>query len=134
MNSLTWTGLHGLGAGLGILVFGAAVMPFGLVNLNELGWLWPEAKPLVIWSLIVGTFGAWVASFLWVVATKRLPLVLSGQLFVAEPAFWVIYGFLWQQRLPTPAEAIGIAAVFGGVLLGIAAFGKARRPLPITQP
>lgn len=134
MNTLTWTGLHGIGAGIGILLFGGAAMPFGLVRLHELGFLWPEAKPLVVWSLVVGFFGAWVASYLWVVATKRLPLVLSGQLFVAEPGFGVIYGFLWQQRLPNWAETIGITAVFGGVLIGIAAFGRARRAAPITQP
>jgi drug/metabolite transporter (DMT)-like permease len=127
MNTLTWTGLHGVGAGIGILLFGAAAVPFGLVRLHELGFVWPEAKPLLIWSLVVGFFGAWVASYLWVVATKRLPLVLSGQLFVAEPGFGVIYGFVWQQRLPNWAEAIGIIAVFGGVLIGIRAFGKARR-------
>jgi drug/metabolite transporter (DMT)-like permease len=134
MNSLTWTGLHGIGAGAGILLFGAAAVPFGLVNLAEMGWLWPEAKPLLIWSLVVGFFGAWVASYLWVLATKRLPLLLSGQLFVAEPGFGVIYGFLWQQRLPNWAEALGIICVFGGVLLGIAAFGRSRRPVPVTQP
>jgi drug/metabolite transporter (DMT)-like permease len=131
MNSLTWTGLHGIGAGIGILLFGAAAIPFGLVRLHELGFLWPEAKPLLLWSLAVGFFGAWIASYLWVVATKRLPLVLSGQLFVAEPGFGVIYGFLWQQRLPNLAETIGIIAVFGGVLIGIRAFGKARRATPI---
>jgi drug/metabolite transporter (DMT)-like permease len=134
MNSLTWTGLHGLGAGIGILIFGAAAIPFGLVKLHELGIVWPEAKPLLVWSLVVGFFGAWVASWLWVVATKRLPLVLSGQLFVAEPGFGVIYGFMWQERLPNWAEALGIIAVFGGVLIGIAAFGRSRRVLPIPQP
>jgi drug/metabolite transporter (DMT)-like permease len=87
----------------------------------------------VLWSLAVGFFGAWVASYFWVVATKRLPLVLAGQLFVGEPGFGVIYGFLWQQRLPTTAEVIGITAVFGGVLIGIRAFGKARRGVPIPQ-
>lgn len=133
MSTLTWTGLHGVGAGIGILLFGAAAMPFGLVRLHELGFLWPEAKPLVVWSLVVGFFGAWVASYLWVVATKRLPLVLSGQLFVAEPGFGVIYGFLWQQRLPNWSEAIGIIAVFGGVLIGIRAFGKARRTARMSQ-
>jgi drug/metabolite transporter (DMT)-like permease len=127
MNSLAWTGLHGLGAGIGILLFGAAVLPFGLVNLAELGWQWPQAKPLLLWSLAVGVFGSWVASYLWVIATKRLPLVLSGQLFVSEPAFGVLYGFLWQQRLPNWAEAAGILAIFGGVLLGISAFGRARK-------
>jgi drug/metabolite transporter (DMT)-like permease len=134
MNTLTWTGLHGVGAGIGILLFGAAAIPFGLVRLHELGILWPEARPLLIWSLVVGFFGAWVASYLWVVATKRLPLVLSGQLFVAEPGFGVIYGFIWQQRLPTWPEAIGIIAVFGGVLIGIRAFGKARKTALMSQP
>jgi drug/metabolite transporter (DMT)-like permease len=127
MNTLAWTSLHGLGAGAGILLFAALAFPFGLVTLPALGWDWPEIRPLLVWALCTGFFGSWIASYLWVVATKRLPLVISGQLFVGEPAFGMIYGFIWEGRWPTPPEAVGAACLFGGVMLGIAAFGRHRR-------
>jgi drug/metabolite transporter (DMT)-like permease len=127
MNSLTWTGLHGIGAGLGIVLFATAALPAGLVNLYEIGFQWPEARELLAWAVITGLFGSWLASYLWVVATKRLPLVISGQLFVGEPAFGVIYGFIWEQRWPSAVEAAGAVCLFGGVMLGIAAFGRQER-------
>ncbi|MGQ4272520.1 DMT family transporter [Terrihabitans sp. B22-R8] len=127
MNSLTWTSLHGIGAGVGILVFGALALPFGVVGMREIGFDWPEASPLLMWAILTGLFGSWGASYLWVIATKRLPLVISGQLFVAEPAFGFIYGFMWEQRWPSPVESFGGMCVFGGVMLGLAAFGRHRR-------
>jgi drug/metabolite transporter (DMT)-like permease len=127
MNSLAWTSLHGIGAGIGILVFGLIAAPTGAVHLVGIGWQWPEAKPLLVWALITGFFGSWLASYLWVIATSRLPLVVSGQLFVGEPAFGVIYGFLWEERWPTISEAAGASLLFGGVLVGIAAFSRNRR-------
>lgn len=126
LDTLGWTSLQGVGAGIGIVLFGLAAEPFGYVHLFDLGFRWPEARDLVFWSVITGVFGGWGATWLWNVTSSRLPLVLSGQLYVSEPVFGVIYGFLWEQRLPTLPEAFGITAVFAGVLLSIAAVGRAR--------
>lgn len=131
VNTMGWTGLQGIGAGLGIVLFGVGAWPFGIVNIPELGFSWPEAKNLLVWAAITGILGGWLATFFWIAATKRLPLVLAGQLYVAEPATGVIYGFLWEGRWPSWPEALGIAAVFGGVLFGIAAVGRVRgRAMP----
>jgi drug/metabolite transporter (DMT)-like permease len=127
MNTLAWTGLHGIGAGVGIVLFALAAVPAGIVSLHEIGFRWPEARPLLVWAVVTGLFGSWLASYLWVVATKRLPLVISGQLFVGEPAFGVVYGFIWEQRWPSAVEATGAICLFGGVMLGIAAFGRQQR-------
>lgn len=124
INSMGWAGLQGIGAGLGIVLFAAAAWPFGLVHIPDLGLSWPEAKNLLLWAAVTGILGGWVATYCWIVATKRLPLVLAGQLYVAEPATGVIYGFLWEQRWPAWPETLGIAAVFGGVLFGIAAVAR----------
>lgn len=129
LNSMTWTGLQGVGAGFGIVLFGILAAPFGFVSLHELGLSWPEARGLLVWAVITGVFGGWGAAYLWTIASKRLPLVLSGQIYVSEPAFGVIYGFLWQGRWPTWPEAVGISCVFGGVLLGISVFGRSRRTI-----
>ena len=124
INSMGWAGLQGIGAGLGILLFAIAAWPFGLVRIPEIGFKWPEAENLLFWAALTGILGGWLATYCWIIATKRLPLVLSGQLYVGEPAFGVIYGFIWEQRWPTWPEALGIAAVFGGVLFGIAVVAR----------
>lgn len=131
MNTLAWTSLHGIGAGIGILVFASMAARLGMIRLTEIGFSWPDAQPLLVWAVITGLFGSWGASYLWVIATKRLPLVVSGQLFVGEPAFGMIYGFIWQQRWPSLSEALGGACLFGGVILGISLFGRRSRAVQL---
>ncbi|MEH3147087.1 MAG: hypothetical protein PGN34_17450 [Methylobacterium frigidaeris] len=44
----------------------------------------------------------------------RLPLALAAQLIVAETVFGLVYGFLFEGRWPTGAEAAGCALQLGG--------------------
>src|SRR6185503_8393915 len=54
---------------------------------------------------------------------------------VAETAFGLIYGFIYQQRLPALAEWIGIALQLVGVAVAIAVFsGSARSPSRVRCP
>jgi drug/metabolite transporter (DMT)-like permease len=74
----------------------------------------------------MGLAGSWFATWCWVIASRRLPLALSAQLIVAETVFGLAYGFMFEGRLPSPAEAIGATLQFVGVCLAIAAFSKPR--------
>jgi drug/metabolite transporter (DMT)-like permease len=42
---------------------------------------------------------------------------MTGQLIVFETVFAVLYGFMWEQRWPTMAEALALALLLGGVAL-----------------
>jgi drug/metabolite transporter (DMT)-like permease len=73
------------------------------------------------------------AHWCWVVASRRLPRALSAQLIVAETLFGLAYGFIFEGRLASPAEAIGGASQFVGVCSAIAAFSKPRSTTMATQ-
>lgn len=56
----------------------------------------------------------------WNRASRLLPLTLSGQMIVFETIFALLYGFIWERRLPTAAECAAIALLLTGVLWGAA--------------
>jgi len=43
--------------------------------------------------------------------SRLLPLTLVGQMILFETLFALIYGFLWEQRLPSVLEAVAFALV-----------------------
>lgn len=65
-----------------------------------------------------------VGNGLWNHASRVLPLTLMGQMIVFEFLFAMLYGYCWEQRWPTLAEAA--AAML--LLAGVAACAAAHRP------
>lgn len=78
----------------------------------------------VAWALVMGLAGSWFATWCWVIASRRLPMVLSAQLIVAETIFGLGCGFMFEERFPSPGEVIGATLQFAGVCSAIAVFGK----------
>ncbi len=133
-GSLPWTGLQGIGAGLGVLpliplswLTETSALPHYALHSTEAIRFW-------IWAAVLGIAGSWLATWFWIVASKRLPLALSAQLIVTETAFALIYGFTYAHRLPSAAEWIGIGVQLIGVTMAVALFTrkkqKAREVVP----
>lgn len=53
---------------------------------------------------------------LWNSASRRLPLTMAGQMVIFETLFALLYGFVWEQRLPTMLETSAIVALVLAVL------------------
>lgn len=64
----------------------------------------------------VAVFCSVIGNGLWNYASRALPLSLMGQMIVFETIFAALYGFLWEQRWPTPAEGAALVLLVGGVL------------------
>ncbi|ANL42404.1 DMT family transporter [Rhizobium phaseoli] len=118
-DGLQWTGLQGIGAAIGSLIL-LPLASFDLVNAVS----GSEVSRFIGWALLMGLAGSWLATWCWVVASRRLPLALAAQLIVAETVFGLAYGFMFEGRLPSPAEAIGVTLQLVGVCVAVAAFGK----------
>lgn len=65
---------------------------------------------------------------LWNRMSRLLPLTLVGQMILFETAFALLYGFLWERRLPTPLEMAALLFVVMSVMTCLAAH---RRPVAI---
>jgi drug/metabolite transporter (DMT)-like permease len=65
-----------------------------------------------------------VGNGLWNRMSRLLPLTLVGQMILFETLFALLYGFLWEWRLPTATELFAVTAVVVSVLLCV----RAHRP------
>lgn len=114
-----WTGLMMAGAGLGALCLLPLVYALDLLKLPSLGFGIAEAGPVYLWGLLIAVMSSLVGAWAWNAASRRLPMVLCGQLIALESLFASGLGLLFQQRLPTPLEASGLAAVLVGVVMAV---------------
>lgn len=72
-------------------------------------------------SIGVAVLASILGNALWNRMSRLLPLTLVGQMILFETLFALIYGFLWEQRLPVPLEIAAFGLVVASVLSCIAA-------------
>ena len=77
----------------------------------------------------VAILASLVGNALWNRMSRLLPLTLAGQMILFETLFALAYGFAWERRWPTPAEAAAFVLVVAGVMACLAAH---RRPLRVA--
>ncbi|WP_213941362.1 DMT family transporter [Pseudomonas sp. dw_612] len=114
-----WTGLMMAGAGIGTLCLLPVVQALGLLKLITLGFSVSVAGGLYLWGLVIAVMSSFVGAWAWNSASRRLPMVLSGQLISLESLFATVLGLFFQGRLPTLLEAAGLAAVLVGVVMAV---------------
>lgn len=68
----------------------------------------------------VAVLASIVGNALWNHMSRVLPLTLVGQMILFETLFALLYGFVWEQRLPTLLETTAFALVVMSVLSCIA--------------
>lgn len=122
IGSQDWNFLIGLATGAQALLF----LPLLLV-------LGGSPHAVADWSrfaavvIAVALFASIVGNALWNRMTRLLPLTMVGQMILFETGFALLYGFLWEARLPTPLEGAAFVLVILSVLSCIAVH---RRPVP----
>jgi len=77
-------------------------------------------------SVGVAVLASIVGNNLWNRMSRLLPLTLVGQMILFETLFALIYGFAWEQRLPTMMEALAFVLV----VLSVATCLRAHRARP----
>jgi len=114
-----WTALMLLGTGVAALCLIPLVYALGLFKLPTLGVGLAQAGPLYAWSLTIAVMSTVIGAWAWNAATRRLPMVLSGQLIALESLFASLLGLGFHGRWPTPMETAGLAAVLIGVVMAV---------------
>ncbi|EJL04571.1 membrane protein, putative [Pseudomonas fluorescens Q2-87] len=114
-----WTGLMMAGAGFGTLCLLPAVQALNLLKLPSLGFSISVAGHLYLWGFVIALMSSVGGAWAWNAASRRLPMVLSGQLIALESLFATLLGLWFQGRLPTLLEVSGLAAVLVGVSMGV---------------
>lgn len=131
-----WTALMLVGAGVAALAVLPLLYALDLLRLPALGFGLVRAGPLYAWSLIIAVMSTVVGAWAWNAATRRLPMVLSGQLIALESLFASLLGLWFHGRWPTLMEAAGLGAVLIGVVMAVRIILAGARPASsaLTSP
>ncbi|QCO14801.1 DMT family transporter [Azospirillum brasilense] len=116
-----WSLLTGVVTGAQALLL--AVPAFLFAPIGHAAGDWLRFAAVVTGVAILASI---VGNALWNRMSRLLPLTLVGQMILFETLFALLYGFLWEQRLPTGMELAALVCVTGSVLSCVAA----HRPKP----
>nr|AYM53701.1 hypothetical protein [Cystobacter fuscus] len=133
ISGAVWSGAIGVGTLVLMLCFFPLLIALGMwspsnamASLQSHGRVWD----FIIASLLLGIVVSWLATLLWNIAARRLPVALAAQLIVFETISSVLYASIVDRTLPSLFELSCIAAILFGVLLGI----RAALPKPQARP
>ena len=130
-SSAEWSALYGIASAVLAMLLGAALLSWRL--------LWPVAAALTPqrnWSKFwlanaaLALAASVIGNQLWNIASRRVPMTLSGQLILSETLFALLYAFLYYQRWPRPLELAAIALLVTGVAWAVRAHAPTEPLVP----
>lgn len=117
-----WSLLIGVVTGAQALLLIAPALLSDPVRHSTEDW-WQFGAVVFMLALVASIVG----NFFWNLASRLLPVTMLGQMIVFETLFALLYGFLWERRLPTVLEAVASFLLIAGI--GIAATFRPRHVL-----
>lgn len=114
-----WNLLMGLATGAQAM----ALVPFAFMW-GQIGHTTPQWETFVAVSATVAIIASFGGNALWYQMSRLLPLTMTGQMILFETLFALIYGFLWDWRLPHSSEL----AAFFFLVLSVLTCLSAHRP------
>ena len=76
--------------------------------------------------LFAGVVCSWGATALWNAMSQRVPTSLVGQMLVFETIFSVLFGLLWNMRLPDVNLVIGLVLMVASISYSLRLFDRLR--------
>jgi drug/metabolite transporter (DMT)-like permease len=116
VNATTWANWLGVATGLGALGLWMAAGTDVKVLLAQ-----ENIAQAAMLCVATGIGSAWVATYLWNIASQRLSASLCGQLIVSETLFALVYSFIWDGHWPTAVQLTACLLFIGGILASIRA-------------
>ena len=118
VSAAEWAMLYGLASGVIALVVGAVMLVLqpagGADGAPARDWprFWLVCLLLALGASVIG-------NYLWNLASRRVPVTLSGQLILSETLFALLYGFVYAQRMPRPLEWSAMVLLTASVLWSV---------------
>ncbi|MET0135823.1 MAG: DMT family transporter [Kibdelosporangium sp.] len=79
----------------------------------------PSLLGLLLGSVVLGMLVSWGGTWLWNVASAKLPTTLAGMLVVVETISGVTYVYIARGQWPPILQLAGFAVIIAGVLLAV---------------
>jgi drug/metabolite transporter (DMT)-like permease len=116
-SSAEWSALYGLSTGVIALLMGALAFAVFGDDVTGAAGAASGRDWTLFWTCngLVALGASVIGNHLWNVASRRVPVTLSGQLILFETLFALLYGFIYKQQLPRPLEIAAIVLLVAGV-------------------
>jgi len=120
-SSAEWSALYGLSSGVIAAAIGAVCLAIwygditgaaGAASGRDWTMFWITNTLLALGASVIG-------NHLWNIASRRVPVTLSGQLILFETLFALLYGFIHVRQLPRPLEVAAIVLLIAGVVWSV---------------
>jgi drug/metabolite transporter (DMT)-like permease len=120
-SSGEWSALYGVSSGLIALVIALVALVFfhgdvtgaaGAASGRDWGLFWLVNAVIALGASAIG-------NHVWNIASRKVPLTLSGQLILFETLFALLYGFIYKQQLPRTLEVAAMLLLVAGVMWSV---------------
>lgn len=120
-SSAEWSALYGLASGVIAVAIGLACLPFWYTSITGAVGAASGRNWAMFWMMnaLLALGASVIGNHLWNIASRRVPVTLSGQLILFETLFALLYGFIYAHHLPRPLEVAAIVLLVTGVLWSV---------------
>lgn len=120
-SSAEWSALYGIASGLIALLIGAACMAVWHADITGAAGVASGRNWSVFWmtNVLLALGASVIGNHLWNIASRQVPVTLSGQLILFETLFALLYGFIYAQRFPRSLEMASIVLLTAGVMWSV---------------
>ena len=120
-SSGEWSALYGVSSGLIALAIALAALAVVHADVTGAGAVASGRDWTVFWivNAVLALGASVIGNHLWNVASRKVPLTLSGQLILFETLFALLYGFIYRQQLPRGLEIAAMVLLAAGVMWSV---------------
>lgn len=120
-SSGEWSSLYGISSGLIALVIALVAFAFFHGDVTGAAAVASGRDWTVFWivNALLALGASMIGNHLWNVASRKVPLTLSGQLILFETLFALLYGFIYKQQLPRALEMAAVVLLIAGVMWSV---------------
>jgi len=120
-SSGEWSALYGVSSGLIALAIALVALALFHADVTGAGAVASGRDWTVFWivNAVLALGASVIGNHLWNVASRKVPLTLSGQLILFETLFALLYGFIYRQQFPRGLEIAAMVLLAAGVMWSV---------------
>ena len=120
-TSAEWSALYGLASGAIAVLIGLAGLAVFHGDITGAGAAASGRDWTVFWvtNTLLALGASVIGNHLWNIASRRVPVTLSGQLILFETLFALLYGFILAHQTPRPLELAAVCLLIVGVVWAV---------------
>jgi drug/metabolite transporter (DMT)-like permease len=120
-SSGEWSALYGMSSGLIALAIALAALAIFHADVTGAGAVSTGRDWTRFWivNALIALGASVIGNHLWNIASRKVPLTLSGQLILFETLFALLYGFIYNHQLPRVLEVAAMVLLATGVMWSV---------------